>query len=72
VWRRAGLVTPLALAAGIGALLLLGDGNGRPASPSTAPVTGVAVPALEVEAPAGSSVAVFRTDNPNIVVIWYF
>lgn len=72
VWRRASLVTPLALAAGIGALLFLGDGNGRPVQPSTEPVAGVAAPALDIEAPAGASVAVFRTDNPNIVVIWYF
>lgn len=72
VWRRASLVTSFALAAGIGALLFLGDGNGRSVQPSTEPVASVAAPALDVEAPAGASVAVFRTDNPNIVVIWYF
>lgn len=72
VWRRASLVTPLALAAGIGALLLIGDENGGSVPPTPRSAAPATEAALDVETPAGTNVAVFRSDNPQIVVIWYF
>lgn len=72
MWRRARLVTPLALAAGIGALLLLDGRHSGPETPAVPPAPFAALSAFDVETPAGANVAVFRTDNPQIVVIWYF
>jgi hypothetical protein len=67
VWRAA---TTLAAAALLAALLLRPRDEGRHAllSPSGAAVRSD----IDVEAPPGKSVAVFRTDNPDIVVIWFF
>jgi hypothetical protein len=66
VWRAA----PLAAAAALAAVLLWHRPLVDHVLPSTMP------PALDarlaVEAPPGRSVAVFRTDNPDIVVIWFF
>ncbi len=70
--RRWAVIVPLALAASV-AVLLLGRRSGLLAPPAT-PVAQVAsaAEALEVEGSPGRTVAVFRTDNPNIVVIWSF
>jgi len=69
-WRWA---VPLAAAAGVGALLLVVTRppeprpvEGRPAD--VAQETG----GVSVRAPAGRNVAVFQTDNPDIVVIWFY
>jgi hypothetical protein len=71
--RRWHIVVPLALAAGVGALLLA---RRREMWHSTAPaplqLATVAPPALDVQVPAGQSVAVFQTANPNVVVIWSY
>lgn len=70
-WRRIGVAAPIAIAAGVGGLLLWGNGNGH--QYATPPTTGVSrIADFDVEAPPGTSVAVFGTDNPKIVVIWYF
>ncbi len=70
--RRWGAIVPLALAASLAVLLF-----GRRRELSTPPATGVpqiasANEALDVQGPPGRTIAVFRTDNPNIVVIWSF
>lgn len=67
--RWLGRLAPLAAAAAL-ATLLIGRHSSPPA-PSIA--TGQPGPAgLEVAAPPGRSVAVFHTDDPDIVVIWFF
>jgi ferric-dicitrate binding protein FerR (iron transport regulator) len=71
--RRWRIAIPLALAAGVGALLLAR----RPQMPlptSNAPlqVATANQRTLDVQVPAGQSVAVFHTDNPKIVVIWSY
>lgn len=65
-WRVA---LPLALAAGIGALLVFRQPSQLPQM--LPPVRG-ANARLDVRVPAGRAVAVFQTDNPNIFVIWSF
>lgn len=65
-WR---VTVPLALAAGVGALLLVRQPVPLPSNPPSAVAREIP---FDVRVPAGRSVAVFRTDNPNIVVIWSF
>ena len=65
--RRAWRVLPLAAAAGLAAILLV---RRPPALPSLAPP--VAQPRLSVTAPPGRNVAVLQTDNPDVVVYWFF
>jgi hypothetical protein len=67
VWQAA---TILAAAALLAALLLRRRDEERHAvlSPRWAAVRSD----IDVEAPPGKSVAVFRTGNPDIVVIWFF
>jgi len=71
-WRRSWLwrASPLAAAAVL-AIVWLGRRAPlqQPASPPIRPAGGSGV---AVAAPPGKSVAVFRTDNPDIVVIWFF
>ena len=69
--RRWPVLVPLALAAGVAALVLVRRHD------VTAPSTPLRVaraiaPPLDVQVPAGQSVAVFQTANPNIVVIWSY
>jgi anti-sigma factor RsiW len=66
--RRA---VPLAIAASLATLLL----NRRAPSPHTEiprPRAGAAPGQVRVTAPLGRSVAVIETDNPNVVIIWFF
>ena len=69
-WRWA---VPLAAAAGIVALLVVT----RPPKPppieeGPADVAMQESSGVSVRAPAGRNVAVFQTDNPDIVVIWFY
>lgn len=69
-WRWA---VPLAAAAGIVALLVVT----RPPKPPPieerpADVAVQEAGGVSVRAPAGRNVAVFQTDDPNIVVIWFY
>ncbi len=71
-WRRWPLVLPLALAASLAILLVA-----RRHQPGLEPVMSVPTialggPGLDVQGPPGRTVAVFQTDNPDIVVIWSF
>ena len=69
-WRWA---VPLAAAAGIVALLVVNRPHKpppmeeRPADVAVQEAGGVSV-----RAPAGRNVAVFQTDDPDIVVIWFY
>ncbi len=65
VWR----VAPLAAAAGLAVALLARREQVQQSLPPKAPPTRAG---LAVEGPPGRSVAVFQTDNPDIVVIWFF
>jgi hypothetical protein len=68
--RRAWPAVALAAAATLTALLFGRPEPVVPRLPPTPPSTGSS--GLAVEAPPGRSVAVFRTDNPDIVVIWFY
>jgi anti-sigma factor RsiW len=70
LYRRAWPAAALAAAATLGALLLSRPESSVPMLPPTPPPT--AGSGLAVQAPPGRSVAVFRTDNPDIVVIWFY
>jgi hypothetical protein len=61
---------PLAAAAVLAMVLLGRRADVRRAPP--APTRFASGSDIAVEAPPGRSVAVFRTDNPDIVVIWFF
>jgi predicted anti-sigma-YlaC factor YlaD len=70
--RRWVAAIPLALAAGL-AILLVARRHQTALEPSNPePLATWATPGLDVQGPPGRSVAVFQTDNPNIVVIWSF
>jgi hypothetical protein len=68
-WRRVARWAPLAAAAAVVVALW---GRDEPFAPPAQPIG--AGPALEVDVLAGGSrpAAVFRTADPNIVVIWFF
>ena len=66
VWRAA----PLAAAALFAAVLL---GRRRAVEQAWPSARRPLAPAdIAVEAPLGGSVGVFRTDNPDVVIIWFF
>jgi len=68
-WRWA---APLAAAAGVGALLLVVPRPPRPADDGRTDTTVREAGGVSVRAPAGRNVAVFQTDDPDIVVIWFY
>ncbi len=72
--RRAawGAILPLAAAAGLAGVLVLGNGNGPVNGSGAAEVSEQRLPSFSVQPPAGQNVAVFHTDDPNIVVVWLY
>ena len=71
-WRRWGVVVPLALAASL-AILAVARRNRPGLEPATSmPAVASAGAGLDVQGPPATTVAVFQTDNPDIVVIWSF
>lgn len=71
-WRGRWLV-PLAAAAGLAALVLTwpdGPAGRRGAGAATPPPSPAS--RIAVEAPAGRSVAVFESTEPNVVIIWFY
>jgi anti-sigma factor RsiW len=66
--RRLRLFVPLAAAAGIVAVVL-GWPRALPPGPGVMPAPRAP---FSVTAPPGRSVAVVRTDNPDVVVFWFF
>ena len=69
---RWAVLVPLALAAGL-AILVATRRHQSGSEPQTAvPPLASAAEGLDVQGPPGQTVAVFQTDNPNIVVIWSF
>lgn len=68
-WRWA---APLAAAAGIVALVVTRAPEPRPEDHGPPDLATHEVGGVSVRAPAGRNVAVFQTDNPDIVVIWFY
>lgn len=70
--RRWAVAVPLALAAGT-AILVVTRSRQPAVEPGTSvPAAASAAPGLDVQGPPDRTVAVFQTDNPDIVVIWSF
>jgi anti-sigma factor RsiW len=67
--RLLGRLVPLAAAAGLAGLLLVRRGPPAVPIPLRAPA---AIHDVSATAPPGYSLAVLHTDDPNIVVIWFF
>ncbi|HXV87294.1 MAG TPA: hypothetical protein VD793_11365, partial [Gemmatimonadales bacterium] len=63
---------PLALAAGIAGVIWWGTMRppDRPGAEPLAATVSAALPPLAVQGPAGGTVSVFQTANPDVVVIW--
>ncbi|MGD8726981.1 MAG: hypothetical protein PVH40_05000 [Gemmatimonadales bacterium] len=69
VWNG---LAPIAAAAGLAGVLLVSTGGPAPGPVADQPTeTATALPPVMESAP-GQQVAVFETDNPNIVVVWSF
>jgi hypothetical protein len=66
--RRGAAIATLAAAAGLAAVIL---STRQPALPGGVPAV-AARPPLAVTAPPGRNVAVLKTDNPDVVVFWFF
>jgi hypothetical protein len=65
-------LTPVLAAAGVAGILLVGNGGLTTTEPSQpiAAVSELRQPLIETA--SGQQVAVFETDNPDIVVVWSF
>lgn len=76
-WRRAGLALPLAAAAVAAFVMLKPAGNlGQavafdPSSPVVARALGWDRPAPVVRNTSHASVAILRTENPDITIVWF-
>ncbi|MDH3457315.1 MAG: hypothetical protein OER90_10785 [Gemmatimonadota bacterium] len=64
-------LAPALAAAGLAGILIVGNGGLTPAEPGQAIAIDWERPPL-VETAPGQQIAVFETDNPNIVVVWSF
>ena len=62
---------PLALAAGIAALILIPDEEAPPVR-STPAALDVAPDRLRVDVPAGRNAVLYETENPNVIVVWFY
>lgn len=69
--RRRGWIIPIAAAAVLAGLLVIRYTH-SPTTPTRPAAPPVANHGVTVAAPPGRNVAVLRTDNPNVVVIWFF
>jgi hypothetical protein len=70
--RRVWGLVPIAAAAAAAAVLFTRNGGQLPGEPIDLAAARDAAPVPTVEASPGQSVAVFDTENPNIVVVWIF
>jgi hypothetical protein len=70
--RPAWALAPLGAAAALAGILLTQNGGQLPGDPIDLAAVGSTVPMPTVEASEGQNVAVFDTDNPDIVVVWIF
>lgn len=71
-WHPWSVVFPVALAASLAVLLVARRYQPGLMPPAPVPTAGSTGAGLDVQGPPGRTVAVFQTDNPNIVVIWSF
>jgi anti-sigma factor RsiW len=71
-WRFWPVIVPVALAASLAVLLVARRYQPGLVPPAPVPTVGATGAGLDVQGPPGKAVAVFQTDNPNIVVIWSF
>jgi hypothetical protein len=71
-WQRWPVLVPVALAASLAILVVARRWQaGFEPNPPVPAITSTR-PGLDVQGPPGRTVAVFQTDNPNIVIIWSF
>jgi hypothetical protein len=70
--RRRRWTLPLAAAAVLAGLMVIRFGSRAPVQPSPPAVPPAAGHRITVTAPQGRNVAVLQTDNPNVVIIWFF
>lgn len=63
---------PLAAAAVLAGLVVIRLGGRAPVQPSPPAVPPAAGHRITVTPPRGRNVAVLQTDNPNVVIIWFF
>jgi predicted anti-sigma-YlaC factor YlaD len=70
--RRWWAFAPLAAAAALVAILFTQNGGQLPGEPIDLAAGRDAVPVPTVEASSSQNVAVFDTENPDIVVVWIF
>ena len=67
--RRAWI--PLALAAGIGALILIPGSEPAPVVTRSVALDDDAG-RLRVDVPAGRNAVLYETENPNVIVVWFY
>lgn len=70
--RRLAWTAPLAAAAVVAAVLVARRPPLEPPTTLAGPVAAQPAAGFAVEAPPGRTIAVFQTDNPDIVVVWFF
>ena len=74
-WRRLAPLAAAATVAGLLAIRFVGispDGGPGEAFDRTGIMANALQPDMDVTAPEGTNVAVFRTPNPDIVVYWFY
>lgn len=62
---------PLALAAGLGTLILVSDEEPLPTRPTSAALDR-STDRLRVDVPAGRNAVLYETENPNVIVVWFY
>lgn len=70
--RRRRWMYPLTAAAVLAGLMVMRYGDRTPVPPSLPVAPPAAGRGITVAAPQGRNVAVLQTDNPNVVIIWFF
>ena len=70
--RKAWGLVPLAAAAAVAGVLVTHNGGQLPGEPIDVAALVQEAPVPTVEASTGQNVAVFNTENPDIVVVWIF
>jgi hypothetical protein len=66
------VLIPLALAAWIGALVLLDPDGGPPPVVHVPVAFDAAAQRLRVDIPQGQNAVLYETDNPDVIVVWFY